>query len=254
MSAKKREAAQEADPTTQEDSPRKKQDIHKDHRKRLRGTFISHGLSPLSDYQALELLLFYAIPRRDTNPLAHKLIDDVFGSLDAVLDATPEELILRGGLSENAAVLISLVRELDHRPKDRRPAIRPQKLNTIEKCAKYLLKKFQGAEEEQVYVLALDAQCMLLSCQNLFTGGFQAAAVCVRDVAAFALEQKAFSVIIAHNHPSGIATPSREDIETTQILSNSLAGVGVILADHLVIAGSQYVSMRERDFLPAPQL
>ena len=224
--------------------------VHKGHRQRLRDTFLAHGLDALQDINSLELLLFYAIPRQDTNPIAHRLLD-TFGSVSAVFDASLEDLMKRGGLSQNAATLIKLVPALARRHQISRSSL-TEVLDTTQKCGDYIVPYFFAETEEVVYLLGLDAKCKSLGCVKLFTGTVNYANLSVRRVVEAALNLKATSVVLAHNHTSGIAVPSREDIRTTFTISQALDMVGVLLADHIVVADGDYVSMAESGLLEPP--
>lgn len=217
--------------------------IHSGHRQRLKDQFLTHGMDPIHDVNVLELVLFYAIPRQDTNPIAHRLLN-TFGSLAAVFDATPEELMERGGLSKNAATLIKLIPATARRQQLSRSSCH-QLLDSTQKCGDYLVPFFFGATQEEVYLLGLDAKCKVLGCVKLSTGSVNSAGLSIRKVVECALNMKASSVVLAHNHTSGIAVPSQEDIRTTQSISHALDLVGVYLADHVVVADEDYVSMVE---------
>lgn len=217
--------------------------VHSGHRQRLKDQFLTHGMDPIHDVNVLELILFYAIPRQDTNPIAHRLLN-TFGSLAAVFDATPEELMERGGLSKNAATLIKLIPAAARRQQLSRSSCH-QLLDSTQKCGDYLVPFFFGATQEEVYLLGLDAKCKVLGCVKLSTGSINSAGLSIRKVVECALNMKASSVVLAHNHTSGIAVPSQEDIRTTQSISHALDLVGVYLADHVVVADEDYVSMAE---------
>lgn len=217
--------------------------VHSGHRQRLKDQFLTHGMDPIHDVNVLELVLFYAIPRQDTNPIAHRLLN-TFGSLAAVFDATPEELMERGGLSKNAATLIKLIPATARRQQLSRSSCH-QLLDSTQKCGDYLVPFFFGATQEEVYLLGLDAKCKVLGCVKLSTGSVNSAGLSIRKVVECALNMKASSVVLAHNHTSGIAVPSQEDIRTTQSISHALDLVGVYLADHVVVADEDYVSMAE---------
>ncbi len=232
---------------SQQLADRENRPVHSGHRERLRSTFLKFGLDVLPDVNVLELLLFYAIPRQDTNPIAHRLLD-VFGSLPAVLDASAEDLMDRGRLSENTAALLKLVTELARRQEICRVKMQPI-LNSTRKCGDYLVPYFYGARDEMVYLLALDAKCQVLGCSKLSTGTINAAHISIRQVVEYALQMKATSLVLAHNHTSGIAVPSQEDIQITAELARALDMVDVLLADHIVVAGDDYVSMAESNLL-----
>lgn len=217
--------------------------VHSGHRQRLKDQFLTHGMDPIHDVNVLELILFYAIPRQDTNPIAHRLLS-AFGSLAAVFDATPEELMERGGLSKNAATLIKLIPAAARRQQLSRSSCH-QLLDSTQKCGDYLVPFFFGATQEEVYLLGLDAKCKVLGCVKLSTGSVNSAGLSIRKVVECALNMKASSVVLAHNHTSGIAVPSQEDIRTTKSISHALDLVGVYLADHVVVADEDYVSMAE---------
>ena len=217
--------------------------IHTGHRKRLKTRFLRSGLGDFDDVNVLELLLFYAVPRQDTNPIAHRLLN-AFGSISAVFDAPVEDLMKRGGLSESAATLIKLVPEVARRQQISRASMECI-LDTTQKCGDYLIPYFFGETDEVIYMLGLDAKCKVLGCVRLFTGSVNYANLSVRRVVECAINMKATSVILAHNHPSGIAIPSKDDIRTTSSVSHALSLVGVTLADHIVVADEDYVSMAE---------
>ena len=214
--------------------------IHKDHRKRIRERFLREGLGGFNDHQVLELLLFYCIPRRDTNEIAHRLISR-FGSLSQVIDAPVKELEKVEGMGENAATYISLLKELI-----RFYGINQVKnvsvLTTIDDCGKYLVPFFQNLGNEAVYLLCLDAKCKVLSCREVAKGSVNATEVSIRKIIDIALTENATSVVLAHNHPSGVAVPSKEDELTTVRIAHALQLVDVILCDHIVVADGDYIS------------
>ena len=221
--------------------------IHAGHRQRLKEQFLVYGMDPIHDVNLLELVLFYAFPRQDTNPIAHRLLE-TFGSLAGIFDASTEELTDRGGLSRNAATLIKLIPAVARRYQISR--VGSQKiLDTTQKCGDYMVPLFFGANQEDIYMLGLDAKCMVLGCIKLASGSLNSAGLSIRKVVESALSMKASSVVLAHNHTSGVAIPSQEDIRTTQSVAHALDLVGVYLADHIVVAEGDYVSMAESGLL-----
>ena len=219
---------------------------HTGHRARLRGQFLHAGLDALTDIQVLELLLFYVIPRKDTNPIAHRLLTQ-FGSLSAVLDAPVEALAQVDGVSETAASLLHLIPALSRRYLIDRSSFE-RILDTTEKAGAYLVPYFFGARDERVYLLCLDAKCKVLDCRLLSVGGVNTAAVSVRKIVEAALSCNATSVVLAHNHTSGLALPSAEDEATTRRIAAALDAVGILLADHIIVADDDYVSMADSGF------
>lgn len=218
-------------------------ELHKDHRTRLRSRFRKYGLDGFTDIQVLELLLFFAIPRRDTNPIAHALLDR-FGSLDQVFDAPMSELEKVDGIGEQASTLLHLIPQIFRSygvcEVDKEKV---KILNSIDKCGNYLKPFFRGKVDETVYLLCLDAKCKMLGCVEVGRGSVNSAGVPTRKIVETALSFNATSVVLAHNHPSGLAIPSAEDIATTRRVAMALDAVGIYLADHIVVADNEFVSL-----------
>ena len=217
--------------------------IHDGHRQRLRERFCKEGLDHFSQVQVLELLLFYTIPRKDTNPLAHALLER-FGSLSQVLEASLEELKKVPGISDNTAAFLHLITDVGRYYLVNR-SIQCTILPTIEECAKYMVPFFFGRRVETVFLLCLDAKCKVLCCKEVGEGSVNSAAISVRKIVETALGANASTVVLAHNHPSGVAIPSAEDVHTTRRIAMALRAVEVTLADHIVVADGDYVSMAQ---------
>ena len=217
--------------------------IHKGHRERLKQRFLEEGLDNFTDVQVLELLLFYCIPRQDTNPIAHALLEH-FGSLSQVMEAAPSELKKVAGMGEASATFLSLLNAFNRYYQVNR-ASSLVILNTLEDCGRYLMPFFYGRRNETVYLLCLDAKCKVLCCKEVGEGSVNSAAVPIRRVVEMALGVNATSVVLAHNHPSGIALPSDEDQLTTRQLAIALAAVDITLVDHMIMADDEFVSLRQ---------
>ncbi len=215
--------------------------IHDGHRERMKRRFLEEGLDGFTQIQALELLLFYCIPQKDTNPLAHALLDR-FGSLSQVLEAPVEELRKVPGVGEHTAVFLHLITEAGRFYLVNRSA-QESILPSLESCAEYMLPFFFGRKVETVFLLCLDAKCKVLCCKEIGEGSVNAAGISVRRVVETALNAGATTVVLAHNHPSGLALPSAEDIQTTRRVAMALSAVEIHLADHIVVADGDYVSM-----------
>ena len=222
--------------------------IHDGHREKMRARFLHSGLDGFADHEALELLLYYAIPRQDTNPIAHALMDR-YGSLSAVLAAPIEDLQKVKGIGESAAILLKLVPRLCH--KARLADAQRQELifNDARRTGAYLLERFTGEKNEVLYQLCLDRKGKLLVCKRLGEGGITSAPLDVRKLVENAILASASTVILAHNHPSGIACPSPEDIAATDQAKKALDAIGVELADHIIVADRDFVSMAESGLL-----
>ena len=214
---------------------------HDGHRQRLKERFLLEGLDNFNELQVLELLLFYAIPRQDTNPLAHRLLDK-FGSLSQVLEAPASELQKVEGMGPNAATFLSLVTSVGRYYMVNR-AMQNTILSTAEKCGEFLTPYFHGRRNETVFLLCLDAKCKLLSCKEVSEGSVNSAGVSTRKVVELALAANATTAVLAHNHPSGLAVPSGEDVHTTYRIAAALDAVEITLADHIIVADGDFISM-----------
>ncbi|MDY3782357.1 MAG: DNA repair protein RadC [Candidatus Faecousia sp.] len=219
--------------------------MHEGHRARVKKRFLEEGLDHFSDIQALELLLFYALPRVDTNPIAHRLLDR-FGSLSQVLEASPEELCKVPGVGENGALLLNLIPQMGRFYMTDR-AKSATILTSLEQCAEFLVPRFFGRKLETVFLLCLDAKCKVLCCKELGEGSVNSTGLSIRRVVETALGVNASSVVLAHNHPSGLAIPSPEDIQTTRRIAMALQAVEITLVDHIIVADDDYVSIAMSD-------
>lgn len=215
--------------------------IHEGHRQRLKDRFLREGLDNFDELYVLELLLYYCIPRKDTNPIAHELLHR-FGSLTGVFAATVEELEKVPGISHNAATYLTLIPQAGRYYQVKR-AETGEILRTISQCGNYLVPYFYGRENETVFLLCLDAKCKVLGCKLVGEGSVNSANIPIRRVVEIALNSNATTVILAHNHPSGLALPSDEDVETTIRVAKAMEAVEITLADHIVVADNDYVSM-----------
>lgn len=222
--------------------------LHGGHRQRMKDRFLTHGLDNFDDHNVLELLLFYALPRGDVNHLAHELIDR-FGKLADVFDAPIEELKKVSGIGDNTATIIKLIPQISRRYMISRSLSGDDiHLTDSKKAGAFIVPYFYGEREETVYMVCLDAKCKVINCRMMFRGEVNSAIISIRKIVENALAYKATSVILAHNHPSGIAIPSREDERTTERVMEALGAVDILLADHIVVADEDFVSMADNGF------
>ena len=221
--------------------------VHDGHREKMRHRYLQHGLDTFAEHEALELLLYYAIPRRDTNPIAHALMER-YGSLSAVLAAPAEDLMQVEGIGESAAVLLRLAPQICAKAR-LADAERETVLTSTERMGAYLLDRFTDETNEVVYQLCLDRKGKLLACKRLSEGGVSGADLDVRRVVENAILTRASTVVLAHNHPSGVALPSGEDVAATERAREALDTIGVELADHIIAADDDFVSLRESGYL-----
>ena len=225
----------------------KEMNIHQGHRQRKRRQFLDSGEEHLADHELLELLLFYAIPQRDTNPIAHALMER-FGSLQSVFSATEEELMEIPYIGESAVALLQLVPAL-HRRMMISGEGQETVLNTTARLGEFFQKLMAGRRGERVYQLCLDKKGRKLALFEVGRGSASMAAFNVRPVMQNALRTQAEIVVLAHNHPSGVALPSYEDQTATRMVAEALGTVGIRLADHIIVADGDYVSLADSGYL-----
>lgn len=234
-------------PTSPEPRPKREPSIHTGHRQRVKARLLEHGGQQLEDYQLLELLLFYTRPRGDVNPLAHRIINR-FGSLKAVLDASPAELKEVVGVSDNTAALFRLCYEVMLRYQ--RSTVGPGMLvRSTEEAGDALRPYFLGAREEMVYLLSVDSKGKLLGCDLISTGSADAVLLNQRKIVERAISRRASQVYLSHCHVSGLAWPSRDDIWSTRQLSQALRLLNIRLLDHLIFSDGDYVSMAQSELM-----
>lgn len=216
----------------------KKINPHKDHRERLRQRFVREGMDNFPDHNKLELLLFYAIPRKDTNELAHRLLE-AFGSFAGVLDADYEALCRVEGIGENAATFLKLMPQVARAYLMDKETRYPT-FGDLHKMGSYLVNYFVGETNEKAVVIFLNNRVEMIDLLVLSEGIVNAAEIPVRKIAEAGLARKASFFLLAHNHPDGTCLPSEEDRALTAHISRLFRDLGMPLAEHLVIGGSSY--------------
>ena len=219
-------------------------EIHKGHRKRVKERYLAEGLDSFEDHQILEMLLFYSIPMKDTNEIAHKMLE-VFGSLVELFEADPKDICKKCGVSESTAILVTLMPSLARKYFKSKWGEKPV-LNTTVKAGEYAQALFAGRKYEAFYLICLDTQGRVNNSALVHEGTIDEAAVYPRLIVETALRHKASSVILAHNHPGGSLEPSRADIDVTQKIKTALEAISIKVADHVIVAGERYLSFAER--------
>ena len=220
--------------------------LHEGHRQRLKDRFLKEGLSNFEDHNILEILLFYSVPRSDTNEIAHKLLKK-FGSLSAVFDASLEELCTVDGIGVHSATLIKLMPEISSAYGiDKTKNIR--QLNTIQELGAYFIPKFIGKKDEESYIVLLDNKNKIIKCELVAKGSVDAVQLSIRTIISQAINNNATSVVLAHNHPAGVALPSANDIKMTKRLFEALRLADIKLKDHIIVADDDFVSLRQSGY------
>lgn len=218
--------------------------IHDGHRERVKKKFLEHGFSDATPkHEILELILFFSVPRKDTNELAHQLLKK-FGSLSGVLNASASELTKFPNITENTVALFKVIMEAA-RIYNTEGVSKSTVFTSVEEIGTYLLGRFAGITEEQFAVVSLDNKGKFIAYDVLSKGDIRAVGVSSRKVIEVMLERRAGMVVLAHNHPGGVALPSDVDIETTKRIGEALSHIGVRLFDHIVIADGDFVSFKQ---------
>lgn len=220
-----------------------KQNFNLGHRERLRAEFIEAGEEALPDYKILEMLLFYGIPRKDTRQLAKALISR-FGSLSGVLEADIDELKSENGMTINAACLIKLVLPMAKRyfsNKDDKGLV----LRSFDDIGKFVVGKYFAEKGEKAILICMKRTGKVLGVKVLAEGDFDSAAISIRTIIGHIINTGATSVVLAHNHPSGIALPSPEDICITKQIADAIKAISVNFIDHIIVSNDDYVSMAQ---------
>lgn len=220
-----------------------KKDLHAGHRDRLRRRFLREGLEQFEPHNVLELLLFYAIPRQDTNELAHRLINS-FGSLSAVFDAPVEELIQVDGVGQNTALLIKLVTAVNRRYLEDRITAGVEAISS-KQCGELMVSKFNGVTVERLVLFCMDNKCRVRHTEIISEGTQTMVDINRRRIVETALRQNASCVVLGHNHPNGLPVPSKADVDATYSLVQFLEIMDIKLYDHIIVADGEYFSMAD---------
>lgn len=223
--------------------------VHSQHRQRMRDRFLSQGLDGFQEHQILEMLLFYAIPRIDTNVIAHRLIDK-FGSLRGVLDAEYNDLIKVDGIGDSSACLIKFVASTA-RSYLLSEAKTTGSYDTTEKIGNYLIPLFMNCSIEKTYVLIFNGKLELIDTLFICEGSINSTSFSPRSVVEKVISNKAAGFVLAHNHPSGLAIPSTDDIELTSQMNYICEHLNINFLDHFVVAGNTYTPILGRKFILA---
>lgn len=218
----------------QDVEPEKKGGIHDDHRSRVRRRALREGLRHFEPHEILELLLFYAIPRKDTNPIGHRLLDR-YQTLAGVFDADYQDLVKQEGLGETSAMLLKLIPELA-----RMYLLSKEEglvhFQSVEEIGYYLMHYYIGVlTETPVLLLFNNNRELITEPIELGEGTVNTSAFNIRRIAQLALQHDASAIVLAHNHPDGESKPSKEDIVVTRNLKNSLEMLDIKLLDHIVV-------------------
>lgn len=214
---------------------------HEGHRRRMRERYRAQGLDAFAPHEILELILFYAIPQRNVNPLAHGLMQR-FGSLHGVLDAPPEQLMQVPGVGEYAATLLSLFSQVSKQVEISR-AGKMEMIRNREDAEEHCKRLLAGCNRERFYVVCMNGQMEVIADALVAQGSLTEVPAYPRLVVQAALNHNAHSVLLCHNHPGGTLVPSQADLDATAAIAGLMEGIEVVLADHIIVAQGQALSM-----------
>lgn len=218
------------------------------HRKRMDDKISQKGMDSLTEAELLEVLLMHAIPRRDVKPIVRELLEK-FKSLSGVMSAKESELIQVNGIKEKTAQFLSLIRRVAQEMTLGKIEKRPV-LSNWERLIDYVNTLYVGQTVEVLYILYLDAKLKLIQAKKEIIGSTNHVSVSPKAILKEALNLDATQIILVHNHPSGEAMPSVEDIRTTEAVAKMLDAAGVRLVEHLIVGGNRHVhSMRAQGIL-----
>jgi DNA repair protein RadC len=223
-------------------------DGNREHRKRLRQKFLTAGIVAFHDYEVVELLLTFAIPRRDVKPQAKELLRE-FGSLKGIVDAEIGDLEKISGVGKESAIVIKFIRELATLYLEQKAKEKPQIACTSE-LLDFCRTAMGGKKDEEFCVIYLDAQNQIIEFETVQKGIANQAVVYPRQVLEKALRKKASALILAHNHPSGHVRPSDADIRLTKTIQETAKALDILIHDHIIIGENRFFSFREEGLMP----
>lgn len=230
------------------DSKNNDSHFHLGHRKRILNRCLKEGIDNFEDHQILELILFFSIPRRDTNVIAHQLLKH-FGSLSRIFEENVEELKKQAGIGESSAVFLHLI------PSIARVYLRDKIkhtrkiLNNPEATHQFIMPLMIGRIEEVFYVICLDSTCKIMGYELISKGTVNEAFVHPRKVVEAVIKHNSSKIIISHNHPSGVLRPSAEDVQFTNTLKTIFSAMGIEVLDHIIVAGEKSYSFRQNNLI-----
>lgn len=221
---------------------------HKGHRQRMRERVQSYGLDSLAEHEALEYVLYLTNAQKDTNGIAHDLIDR-FGDFAAVLEASEEELCTVEGVGPSTARMLHLLPQIS-RYYGRSRTSTTRCIKTTEQMGSYLMAKFAWSDYERAMLVSLDSRKRVRAAVWLREGTSDRVSLDIKNVVAAAIKGGTDAVVLCHNHPNGVALPSLEDMDATGSIARALGLVNVHLLDHFILTDTEYFSMRDANSLP----
>lgn len=222
--------------------------VHGNHRERIREKFRRVGFEGWCEHEILEMLLFYVIPRADTNPIAHELIKK-FGSLSRVLDADTDSLAKVSGVGREVAVYLSALGKLQAEYAKSKWTREKPVILTSNDAGLFCVDYVGNEPEEALAVICMDSRCSVVNARIISRGLYDKVEISIRKIVEIAFNSDAKYLILCHNHPSGITNPSQQDIDMTNEIASALKPLNIELYDHIVVGGRHFESMAERGYI-----
>lgn len=221
---------------------------HDGHRSRIKNKYLEHGADGFENHELLEMLLYYAYPRIDTNELAHRILNEFGGSFTDLIFSEPEKIADVCNISINTAILLSLVGEINNRivfEKWNKKVV----LNNTNIAGEYAISLMNNVQKEELYVICLNSTLAVIKAVCAAKGMVDSAYVDVRQVVEIAIKYNATSIILVHNHPGGSLKPSFSDIRFTNECLNALSSIKIDLNDHIIVSNGEYFSFSNENIL-----
>lgn len=226
----------------QQEKSKKEKNVHAGHRERMRQKFLENGLATFYEHEILEFLLFYVHSRANTNEIGHELID-TFGSLKGVLDAEYDDLLQVKGVGQRGATLIKFLPELLKAYNSSMCA--NESLRTVDERCRFFHKQLMFETQEVVILACLNDKLHLQRCIEIGRGVPDHVQIDNQKLLRAAIHSKCNCVMLAHNHPKGIANPSYEDVRVTDSIATFLKTVNIDLVDHIIVGDGKAISMHQ---------
>ena len=222
--------------------------LHDGHRARMRSKYIEYGGQSFNDHEIIEMLLYYAYPRKDMNETAHRVLNEFGGSVTRLVNSDPKTISDMCGISINAATLFSLIGEIS-----RRMSIEKWDRNIVlDKTAvagEYAVSYLNGINVEKLYVVCLNNSMSVIKCVEASSGNIDSVYIDIRKIVEIAVKSGASNIILMHNHPSGNIKPSYQDIRFTIDCRKALERLKIKLTDHIIVADGKYYSFKDDNVL-----
>lgn len=221
--------------------------LHSGHRQRMLKKYLEHGIDCFEEHEILEIFLYTAYSRRNTNDISHQLIDR-FGSLEGVLNAGYDELVEEKNVGVTAAALISFMK--DFARKYNKTELAGMKLSSSEGVRRFCYELLKGSSTEEAHALFLDQGLNLIGESQISRGGPNSVDFDLRTIVTKAIRTQCSNIILAHSHPRGVLLPSSSDVASTRRVAQALRNIGIELVDHIIVNEDDSYSMRTARMLP----